>query len=103
MPDENGKYPTFKWVLMLSIVFISFLGVRGIDSTLARISATEEKTALIQKENTQACTRITVLEENFKALREDNKEIKQGIREVVAALSVHEKNTIAAIRKSRGE
>ena len=103
MGDNDSKYPTWKWLLLLAIAFVSFLGVRGIDSTLARISATEEKAVTIQKENAQACTRITILEENFKAIREDSREIKEGLVKVVEALNVHEKNTIAAIRKSRGE
>ena len=53
--------------------------------------------------NQQVCTRVTILEESFRSLREDNGDIKQGLREVVRALNDHEKTTLAAIRKSKTE
>ena len=103
MGDNETKYPTWKWWLMLALTIIGFLLLRGINSIEARIDGIEKREAVIQRENAATCTRVTVLEENFKALRDDNDEIKQGLKAVVAALNVHERNTIAAIRKSRGE
>ena len=102
MGEDEQKYPTWKWVLMLAIAIIAFLAVRGVDSISARISNQETITAKMQSDTSAACTRLTVLEENYKALREDNGEIKQGLKDVVTALGAHEKATMAAIRKSRG-
>ena len=51
--------------------------------------------------NQAVCERVTVLEQSFKYLREDNGDIKQGLRDVVKTINDHEKNTLAAIRKHR--
>src|SRR5512133_3893837 len=48
--------------------------------------------------NQAVCTRVTILEESFKAIREDSKDIKAGLKEVVAAVNKHELTTAAALR-----
>ena len=41
--DADIKYPTWKWILMLAITIIAFLGATGIRNTDARINSKLDK------------------------------------------------------------
>jgi len=98
MGDNESRYPTWKWWLMLALTIIGFLVVRGINSIEARQIATEaDCKTLTLKVNALETTLphiVATLERIEETQKEDNQELKKGLSEVAKALTAHEKNTV---------
>ena len=91
MPNEETKYPTWKWILMLALGVIGFLSVRYVDSVMARISIQEAVT-------NSTCNRVTVLEANYKHIIDGIVKLEKGQDQLVDALKEHERSTAKSKR-----
>jgi hypothetical protein len=108
MGDNESKYPTWKWWLMLALTIIGFLIIQGIKSIEARIVTTEtDCKVLTLKVNALETTLphiVATLERIEKTQKEDNESLKNGLYEVAKTLASHERNTVTIKKfKEQGE
>jgi len=97
--DEDGKYPSWKWIVLIAIMIIGFLATQGVNSISAKINDQENAIKSLAVANQAVCDRVTKLEANLTYIAQGIGRLEEQNKAMVTALKDHEKYS----RKGRSE
>jgi len=98
--DEGTKYPTWKWILMIAIMLISFLSIKGISNIEARIDSKLEK-ELYNTEKLERDRITTDIKESQIRLELEMIKNREATNKLTTALIVHDSKIANFMRDSK--